>query len=208
MKAIEILKAEHRIIEQVLTCLERMAIRATSEGRLPVQAANDAIRFFRGFADQCHHVKEEKELFSLLETKGFSPTCGPTAVMRFEHQQGREFIRGMTEAVDAVSRGDAAAIDVFARNARGYIELLRNHIAKEDHCLFAMADKVLSDADDQSLTESFEQAEHHEIGAGCHEEFARLADELATKFCVPRAMHAMPIAQQVGTCSQHASASA
>ena len=204
MKTTQILMDEHRVIEQVLDCLERMAAQAERDRNLPIAPARDAIEFFRHFADHCHHAKEENQLFPLLESKGFSPESGPTAVMRFEHTQGREHVGAMSAAIDAAERGEPAAVDQFTRNAKGYIELLRNHINKEDHCLFPMADQALTDADDEALLAAFEHVEHVDIGAGCHEKYVRLADQLAETYGVTRATAPLARTELAGTCPHHA----
>ncbi|MDH3285526.1 MAG: hemerythrin domain-containing protein, partial [Acidobacteriota bacterium] len=139
MEAIQVLKDEHRVIEQVLDCLEVMAGRCESEGRLEADAARSAIDFFRVFADTCHHGKEEAHLFEMMASRGFSKELGPVAVMLVEHEQGRARIRGMSEAVDGAANGEPAACRAFVENARAYLVLLREHIQKEDDCLFPMA---------------------------------------------------------------------
>ena len=48
---------------------------------------------------------------------------------------------------------------VFA-NIHGYSELLQGHIYKENNMLFRMADNALSDSDQQSLLQQFEQLEN------------------------------------------------
>ncbi|MCX7887840.1 MAG: hemerythrin domain-containing protein, partial [Verrucomicrobiae bacterium] len=98
MKPTEILMAEHRVIEQVLNVLEAMAERAAN-GDLNRQEARDAVAFFRGFADRCHHGKEEAQLFPAMEAKGIPREGGPIGVMLCEHEQGRAAVRGMAEAV-------------------------------------------------------------------------------------------------------------
>src|SRR5271166_4514533 len=98
MKPTEILSGEHRIIEQVLDCLETMAQKSTTHGHLDEISARQAIDFFRNFADRCHHGKEETHLFPAMEAKGFPHQGGPTGVMLSEHEQGRAHIRGMAEA--------------------------------------------------------------------------------------------------------------
>jgi hemerythrin-like domain-containing protein len=181
-KPTEILSDEHRVIEQVLDCLERMADECRRHGALDAQAAKDAIDFFRNFADRCHHGKEEAHLFPALEARGFSRDEGPTGVMRREHDQGRACVRGMDEAVDAASAGDAAAQRRFVEHATHYIDLLREHIQKEDHCLFAMANQVFSDRDQRELLSAFSRVEADDMGAGTHERFLALADRLAERF--------------------------
>ena len=186
MKPTEILSAEHRVIEQVLDVLEIMASRAETSGELDAASAGDAVSFFRAFADQCHHGKEEALLFPAMEAKGFAREGGPTGVMMQEHDLGRRCVRGMA---DAIEKGDAKS---FARNGRAYVELLRQHIQKEDHCLFNMADQALNPAEQASLLAAFETVEHDHMGAGTHEKFLKLADDLADRYDVRHAQTAAP----------------
>lgn len=178
MKSTEILKGEHRVIEDVLDCLDRIVDRALIDRYLPEQPANEAIRFLRGFADGCHHRKEEDLLFPLLERRGFSPNAGPTAVMRAEHEFGREHIREMTRLLPDAAAGGDGALRSFADHAHAYTQLLRDHIAKEDHCLFPMADRTLSRVDQEKLQAEFERVEMEDAGPDAHDELLRLAADL------------------------------
>jgi hemerythrin-like domain-containing protein len=189
MKPTEILKAEHRVIERVLASLEVLTTKALKAGKLEADAAAHAVDFFRNFADRCHHGKEEAKLFPALEAKGFSPEDGPTAVMRAEHEQGRAYVRVLAESLAAAGQGDAQALKRFAQAAQGYVDLLRQHIQKEDHCLFAMADSALSADEQLSLLEAFERIEHEDLGAGTHEKFLKIAEDLCRRYglAVPEA---------------------
>jgi hemerythrin-like domain-containing protein len=183
MKPTEILSSEHRVIEQVLDCLERIIAEASAAGRLDAASAKDAVSFFRTFADQCHHAKEEVHLFPAMEAKGFPRDGGPTGVMLTEHEAGRGCVRTMSEAIDAAAAGDDAALRRFAEAGAGFISLLRQHIEKEDHCLFSMANEVLTDEDQSALMAKFGKAEET-MGHGTHEKFLTIAGALAEKYGV------------------------
>jgi hemerythrin-like domain-containing protein len=114
----DILKDEHRVIEQVLTCLERIADDCAAQRILDGYSALQALDFFRTFADGCHHHKEEAHLFPALEAKGFPPKTGPTAVMRAEHTEGRDHIQAMNSAVRDATRGDSAAVEHLSNMLR------------------------------------------------------------------------------------------
>lgn len=201
MKPTEILSNEHRVIEQVLACLERMIDQSQSRRKLAEQPACEAVVFFRMFADRCHHGKEETHLFPAMEAKGFSRETGPTGVMLREHELGRAHVRGMDQAIEAAAAGDAEALRQFAEHGRAYIELLREHIQKEDHCLFAMADQAFSQEDQQALWEAFQRVEAEEMGAGTHETYLKIANDLADRYGVP---HATVDSQgHVGGCCGH-----
>ena len=188
MKPTEILSGEHRIIEQVLDCLEKIAQNCATEGRLDKTSAEQALDFFRNFADRCHHGKEETHLFPAMEAKGFPRQGGPTGVMLSEHEQGRAHIRAMAEAIEGAAAGESEAVAQFINHAQGYVGLLREHIEKEDHCLFTMANQALTEDDQQRLLAAFENVEHEHMGLGTHEKFLNLADELADRLGVTRAV--------------------
>ena len=77
MKPTNILVNEHRIIEQVLNCLERMVERCSLNGRLEETPAREAIGFFRAFAECAHLAKEEAHLFPLVVGTKCPQGCRP-----------------------------------------------------------------------------------------------------------------------------------
>jgi hemerythrin-like domain-containing protein len=63
-------------------------------------------------------------------------------------------------------------------NARGYLHLAQQHIVKEDESLFQMADEALSPEEQRELAQEFEKHEAKEIGAGIHEKYLKIVQEL------------------------------
>ena len=47
----------------------------------------------------------------------------------------------MADAIEGAAAGSSEAVTRFITHAQGYVGLLRQHIEKEDHCLFAMANR-------------------------------------------------------------------
>jgi hemerythrin-like domain-containing protein len=187
MQPTEILMNEHRVIEQVLNCLEAIAQRAISEDKLDRVAVRKALDFLQNFADRCHHGKEEQHLFPTVEARGMSREHGPTGVMLSEHDQGRQHIQAMAAAIEEVAAGWPEALQRFVDHAQSYVRLLREHIMKEDLCLFPMANRVLTEDDQHALMSAFEKVEHEDMGLGVHEDYLDLANELADHLDVPRA---------------------
>ncbi len=186
MKPSDILKSEHRVIEQVLDCLEKMVEQVEGGGAVDAASVAQAVDFIHNFVDRCHHGKEESHFFPALEAKGYSRDCGPTGVMLREHELGRQHVGQMNDALAGAQSGDAAARERFIEHARAFISLLREHIHKEDHCLFGMADQAFSPGDQQQLLDAFTHVETEHMGTGTHEKYLRIADELAERFQVPR----------------------
>jgi hemerythrin-like domain-containing protein len=194
MPATEILTHEHRVIEQVLTCLEQMTAGGIARGRLDGASAHEAIEFFEAFLDRSHHAKEEQGLLPLLEARGFPVRAGPTGAMQAEYKDAQLHLRGMAAETDPAAAGDGVAMLRFARDAREYARVIREHIAKEDLRLLPMADLVLTDGDQAQLLTAFERVEHSRLHPGAHQKYLRIADELADRFDVAKA--AAPAAER------------
>jgi hemerythrin-like domain-containing protein len=168
MKSVERLKAEHELIERGMTLLEKAVARIDAGEPLPDGFPAWAARFFQQFADKCHHAKEEDVFFLVLKQRGIPEQGGPIGVMLHEHVLGRECVGRMREASEA-QPFDART---FAEAAKQYIPLLRQHIFKENNVLFHMAERVMSEADDDAVTGRFSKVEQARGLTGLHEDFA------------------------------------
>lgn len=181
MKATDILIEEHHVIKKVLECLTKITAEAEETGKLNLKMAEAAIDFFRNFVDSCHHAKEEDRLFTVMEANGFPRDDGPIGVMLMEHESGRNFVTAMKESMVKASEGERDALNQFEENAKDFQALLADHIHKEDHCLFPMADSALSDEAKQSLLEDFKKIES-EAGGQRHEKYIQIARDLCQQY--------------------------
>jgi hemerythrin-like domain-containing protein len=68
MKATNVLSEEHRVIERVLNTLEAGAGKLESGQAVRPEFFLSATDFIKGFADGCHHMKEEGVLFKRMES--------------------------------------------------------------------------------------------------------------------------------------------
>ncbi len=179
MKATEQLKAEHEGIRLMLGILDEICRRAESSEAVNLQHVESILEFLRVFVDRCHHGKEEAILFPALESVGIPKEGGPIGQMLAEHEQGRQLVREIGQTLPTGKREEWAAATRFCDICRKYIELLTQHIQKENEVLFVMADMRLSEIQQEKLFDEFEKLEEEKIGLGKHEEFHRLLDELA-----------------------------
>ncbi|MFQ5501483.1 MAG: hemerythrin domain-containing protein [Phycisphaerae bacterium] len=173
-----VLKNEHQVILRVLRVLETLVIRVERGDGFEVAPLKQCVTFFRLFADACHHAKEETLLFPVLEQRGIPKEGGPIGVMLYEHSQAREFTRRMGEALEAFESGDAGAETQFRSAARSYMDLLINHIHKEDNVLFNMGDQVMTDEDQSSLCGQFCEVGCRAFDGKKRDELKQMADDL------------------------------
>lgn len=143
---------------QILRLIKVMG-QVTKSTEYNVEHLELIVKVIREFADAFHHAKEETLLFPLMVQKGFSIESGPVAVMLHDHKEGRDYVKGMIENITRLKRGEADALKVIYNNMNGYAVLLTDHIGKENNVLFRMADKVFSNADQESLLDAFSKVE-------------------------------------------------
>lgn len=178
MKATDILMEEHRVIETVLTSLEVAANRLSAGQAVPMDFFLKVADFVKGFADGCHHRKEEGVLFVHMAANGLSQETEPLSVFLEEHEEGRRLTRAFRESAERAQNGDSTALSQVIQNALEYVTLLREHIRKEDQMLFPMADNIIPIEQQQQLMADFNRIEQEETGEDIHEKYLRIAEVL------------------------------
>lgn len=179
---------EHQKILLLLQVLEEICTLLKEEKQLPKQHIEILIRYFEVFSDKLHHGKEEMVLFPALLAKGFplggGALCtyfkslqmmGPTIEEQIqeielnphlpssdkknsewnlpvleEHHLGRRLVQRMRFEIGKPR---------FVEFALRFNNFLREHIEKENRCLFPMADDCLSELQQKKLVEEFEKIE-------------------------------------------------
>ena len=86
-----------------------------------------------------HFQQEEQGLFPAFE-QASGNTMGPTRVMRLEHQQMRETLAGIS---NALAGGD---LEEFLGQAETLLILMQQHNIKEEQMLYPMCDRALGSA--------------------------------------------------------------
>lgn len=176
---IDQLMSEHRIIESVLSATEaRLA--AMTPASFPAEFLEEALDFFRNFADGYHHYKEEDALFPMLMTRGVPNEGGPIGCMLKEHVFGRSCLAGVRENLEAARGGSPEAVEAIRGFATDYINMLRPHIMKEDTVLYRMARYVLEQADVEKLERDYSNPDNPRITPAVREKYEAVAARLAS----------------------------
>ena len=150
MKPTDILSDEHRVIEQVLDCLERM-VEQPGVDRPAGRPSRPGTRSSSSACLPTAAIMARKRPTSSRpwRPRDFRRNEGPTGVMLHEHELGRGHVRAMDERSSRRQPATRPPCGQFGEHALAYVDLLREHIRKEDHCLFAMANQVFSQSDQE-----------------------------------------------------------
>lgn len=176
--ALDDLNHEHRVIERVVEVLERATTRLEHNQRVPIEILTDAVEFITGFADGCHHFKEEDVLFPVMANKSPQIKTGPVKVLLAEHDVGRHFVAQLKSAIASLEAGQAEGAPAAAKALAGYTQLLRKHISKEDQIFFPLASALLTGEELEHIAEQFEEVEQEKMGPGAHERFETIAERM------------------------------
>ena len=153
------LRREHEIILRALTVLERAGRRLVAGRSVDETAMKDLIGLLRTLADQCHHGKEEGYLFPSMREKGVPPD-GPIGLMLAAHAEGRDYLGTLAGLPSRAERAAAALL---------YVQVMREHIDKENNLIFPAADRLFTPEEQAMLAQCYREMEVRTFGTGFHE---------------------------------------
>ncbi len=172
------LMQEHEVILIALNVIEEISERVRLDKEVEYKDIKEMIRFLRVFADDCHHGKEELYLFPALEEIGVQNEGGPIGIMLVQHKKGRELVNKMELSLE----NNSISKDAFVESASDYVNLLREHIEKENTLTFPFTDANLPESKQDELMSDFERLEKKVIGDGVHEELHALLEEFSREY--------------------------
>jgi hemerythrin-like domain-containing protein len=132
---------DHALVQ--LASLNR-AVRSLEENGFTAAAFRrvlDGVAFIKDEVGD-HNTREEEALFPVLERY----VEGPTAVMRREHRILRTRYTRLARATSRLEKNpkSKAALKELSLATKGVLQLLVNHIHKENHILFPLVQKFLT----------------------------------------------------------------
>ncbi|MCE4566953.1 hemerythrin domain-containing protein [Maribellus sp. CM-23] len=125
----------------------------------------EVIYFIKNYADGYHHKKEEDILFKAMLGEADNMHCNPIPVMLYEHDEGRNYVRGME---NALAGNDVSQL---IENAEAYCYLLQEHIYKEDNVLYPMAEEALNESQKEQVGQLYAAVKQSDFFAPEIEEF-------------------------------------
>jgi len=155
----KVMVEEHQLILRMIALVEKNTALLEAGRFYNWYFYLDAVDFIRNFADRYHHAKEEDVLFVELVKNGMPEKQSPIEAMHIEHEQGRAHVRAMEDAARKALAGEPGQIPAIIAHARGYAQLLRGHIDKEDQILYPLAERILPETVRPGMLAAYAAAE-------------------------------------------------
>jgi hemerythrin-like domain-containing protein len=155
---VNILQEEHQLLCNAIDTARQ--IQGIKDNDLYHTLMHDVILFFRNFNEMCHHPKEDKVLFHLLENRTEKLTTSFIDDMCNNHEDLEQFI---SEIVDAHVLHDYRTIRLAMDK---YLDELSLQIENEEREILTIADALLNTKETEQVNSEFEKldARHGVIG--------------------------------------------
>ena len=155
--ATDSLRAEHAAVLQKLDRLEEICLHPDRNEETIAQLTELASFFHTDF--WVHFAKEEEALFPAIGT--FLPlNSGPIPAMLMEHTYIRNSNEKLQHTVRLFLDGvDSQSTELMKEHGTTFVELLREHIDKEDGIIFEIAETQMTQAQKEKVGELFGEIE-------------------------------------------------
>lgn len=172
------LVAEHDLIGQILDAFDGWANELSSQSNDDRLGLRRFLRFFKEYADGCHHLKEERFLFANMSRHEAAGAAEPVDALTSEHEESRKLIARLDVYAAQEQPWTSADKKAIETCVADYTELYRAHIEKENSVLYPLADKKLPTAAWDDIVDSFDGLREELECAGAVDELADLAKQL------------------------------
>lgn len=179
MEAITTLEREHRVMGEVVTACRRELDRAGHGNVVDAAQIERFVEFFRFYTHSCHDPKEEGLLFSMLHRRGMAWDEEPLRGLSREHGILRDTLTSITGWVPKARRGDQSAVEPLRHELDAYLDLIEEHMAREERSVFVEALTRLSETDQGELSQAFANIACDEDDEGALEYYRELAHQLS-----------------------------
>ena len=175
MQARAPLMIEHRLIERMLSIINRELKLVEQTKVIDPLFVDLAVDFIMTYADRTHHGKEEDILFRELENRNLSKA--DRKVMNElieEHAFGRKITKTLVDVNVRYRNGSDSALASVTAQLRTLVEFYPKHIEKEDKVFFPASRAYLTDEEDQKMLAEFMEFDRKMI----HEKYNAIVQSL------------------------------
>ena len=184
MRAISIIKSEHKNLCAVLYSLEKL-IEELDDGKHPdFGVFHGLFTYIDRFLDRFHHPKENHYLFPKLLAR--SPES--ESIIRElgqQHTEGEILFVEMLKALSAYEFSGASEYPNFRDIVLRYTEFERRHAQLEEDEILPRAREALEAADWEEIDAAFEENDDPIFGKKWDNEFSALLDQLINRLPAP-----------------------
>lgn len=152
----QLMEEEHLVGKRIVGASAKIAAMIAENKQVPLSAIGNLVFLLQNFVNPYHHRKEEMILIPFAISRGYPKA--KTAWILLEHDQGRCYFNAIETAYNRLLNGDTIALFDLRLNLEGFVNLYKQHGAREDNEFLPEAGKLFSPQDDALITDLFAKA--------------------------------------------------
>lgn len=156
-RTLNIIRDEHRSISAILHGMEYLVDRVrTRKARIDPRVFSAMIYYLDTFSERMHHPKEDRYLFKAMRSRG-AEAAAVVADLEKEHAAGGEALKRLEQSLVRYEEGGDKEFPAFAEAVARFVGGYRDHMHKEEHIVFPLAQRLLSAQDWAAIDRAFEE---------------------------------------------------
>jgi hemerythrin-like domain-containing protein len=156
-KTLNIIRDEHRSIAAILHGMEYLVERVrTRKAKIDPRVFSAMIYYLDTFSERMHHPKEDRFLFKAMRSRG-AEAAAVVADLEKEHAAGGEALKRLEQSLVRYEEGGDKEFPAFAEAVSKFVAGYRDHMHKEEHIVFPLAERLLSAQDWAAIDRAFEE---------------------------------------------------
>jgi branched-chain amino acid transport system ATP-binding protein len=184
MRAISIIKSEHRNLGAVLYSLEKLIEELDQGKQADFEIFHGLLTYIDRFLDRYHHPKEDQYLFPRLLER--APDTEPAVrELGQQHVEGEILFVAVLKALSAYEFMGESEFPPFRDAVLRYTAFERDHAMKEEQEILPRAAEALVAADWEEIDAAFEENQDPLFGNRWRSEFSELMERLVNRLPAP-----------------------
>jgi hemerythrin-like domain-containing protein len=182
MKPTEDLKYEHKAITLMLNVMSNISKSIKDKKVFYTNDVEKIIEFLFVYVDKCHRNKEEAVFYPALLMTEYPADKMPVGIIINEHSMGKGYLDEILCCVENCKIGSTFSCERIADSIANYVQLIQNHIEKEENDYFPEANKALSNEAQHEISRQFKHIDDEFMGLGIHNRYDELLRSMESKY--------------------------
>jgi hemerythrin-like domain-containing protein len=182
MKATEDLMYEHKAIKVILNVMSNISESIKDKKVFYTNDVEKIVDFLSVYVDKCHRNKEESVFYPALLMTKYPTEEMPVGLLINEHSIGKGYLDEILCCVENCKIGSTFSGERIADCMANYVQLIQNHIRKEETDYFPLANKALSGEAQKEISKQFKQINDEFVGLDIHSRYDELLKSMENKY--------------------------
>jgi hemerythrin-like domain-containing protein len=180
MSPTEDLKYEHKTIRLMLNVMSNISNNIKDKKVFYTNDVEKIVDFLSVYADKCHRTKEESVFYpALLLSKEPFKNIG---LIINEHSIAKGYLDEIMCCIVNCKLGSTFSGERIADCMANYVQLIDNHIQKEEDDYFPLANKALSEEAQIEISKQFKMINDEFVGLEIHDRYDELLKMMENKY--------------------------